>query len=137
MPSCKPAPTPVSFEAPVTIGLIESVVVSGTSGTKTVIAKSDSGAARTSIDLRLAAEIGTGPIHTVSHVRSASSNRSKARAVVDLVIEIGGDQHTVAANIEDRTHMTYPLLLGQDILKNYRLDVSRRVEDHVETVGEE
>lgn len=112
-------------------------MVSGTSGTKTVTAKSDSGAARTSIDLRLAAEIGTGPIHTVSRVRSASSNQSKARAVVDFVIGIGGHQHTVAANIEDRTHMTYPLLLGRDILKNYRLDVSRQFEDYVETVAEE
>ncbi|WP_380681581.1 RimK family alpha-L-glutamate ligase [Salinigranum sp. GCM10025319] len=137
VPSCKPAPTPVFSKEQVAIGLTESVVVRGTSGTKTVIAKSDTGAARTSIDLRLAAEIGTGPIHTVSRVRSASSDQSKTRAVVDLVVGIGGNQHTVAANIEDRTHMNYPLLLGRDILKNYRVDVSGQVQDHVVTVDEE
>jgi RimK family alpha-L-glutamate ligase len=137
VPACKPAPTPLTGEDVVTIGFTEQVVVSGTSGTKTVVAKSDSGAARTSIDLRLAADIGAGPIHTVSTVRSGSSKQSKTRPVVDLVVGIGGEQYTVDANIEDRTHMTHPLLLGRDILKNYRLDVSRRVEDHAETADEE
>jgi RimK family alpha-L-glutamate ligase len=137
VPSCKPAPTSVPSQEAITIGFTEQVVVSGTSGRKTVIAKSDSGAARTSIDLRLAADIGAGPIHTVSRVRSGSSKQSKTRPVVDLVVGIGGEQYTVAANIEDRTHMTHPLLLGRDILKNYRLDVSRRVEDHAEITDEE
>jgi hypothetical protein len=137
VPVCKPTPKSVSSEETITIGFTEQVVVSGTSGTKTVIAKSDSGAARTSIDLQLAADIGAGPIHTVSRVRSGSSKQSKTRPVVDLVIGIGGEQYTVAANIEDRTHMTHPLLLGRDVLKNYRLDVSRRVESHAEISTEE
>jgi RimK family alpha-L-glutamate ligase len=137
VPSCKPAPASVSPEETITIGFTEQVVVGGTSGRKTVVAKSDSGAARTSIDLQLAADIGAGPIHTVSRVRSGSSKQSTTRPVVDLVVGIGGEQYTVAANIEDRTHMTHPLLLGRDILKNYRLDVSRRVEDHAEVADEE
>jgi RimK family alpha-L-glutamate ligase len=137
VPSCKPTSVTVESDEAVTIGFTEQVVISGTSGTKTVVAKSDSGAARTSIDLQLAADIGAGPIHTVSRVRSGSSKQSKTRPVVDLVLGIGGDQHTVAANIEDRSHMTHRLLLGRDILKNYRLDVSRRVEDHAELDDEE
>jgi len=137
VPACKPAPEPFAAREAITIGYTEQVVVSGTSGRKTVIAKSDSGASRTSIDLRLAAEIGAGPIHTVSRVRSGSSKETKARPVVDLVVGIGGEQYTVDANIEDRTHMRHPLLLGRDILKNYRLDVSRRVEDHAEVGREE
>jgi RimK family alpha-L-glutamate ligase len=137
VPACKPASEPTTTEEAITIGFTERVVVSGTSGTKTVVAKSDSGAARTSIDLRLAADIGAGPIHTVSRVRSGSSRETRTRPVVDLVVGIGGEQYTVAANIEDRTHMSHPLLLGRDILKNYRLDVSRRVEDHAELAEEE
>ena len=137
VPSSKPTSVTVESDEAVTIGFTEQVVISGTSGTKTVVAKSDSGAARTSIDLQLAADIGAGPIHTVSRVRSGSSKQSKTRPVVDLVLGIGGDQHTVAANIEDRSHMTHRLLLGRDILKNYRLDVSRRIEDHAELPDEE
>ena len=127
-PACTPLPAPTSYEEPVTIGFTERVVITGTSGTRTVVGKADTGAASTSIDLRLAAEIGAGPIHTVSRVRSAASKRGRTRPVVDLVLGIGGRQHTVAANIEDRSHLTHPLLLGRDVLKHYRLDVSQRVE---------
>jgi len=137
VPACKPAPDAVEDRDVTTIGFTETVVVTGTSGSRTVVAKSDSGASRTSIDLRLAAEVGAGPIHTVSRVRSGSSKEAKRRPVVDLVVGIGGEQHTVAANIEDRSHMTHRLLLGRDVLKNYQLDVSRRVDDHAEVGGEQ
>ena len=137
VPACKPVPDPVEDRDVTTIGFTEQVVVTGASGSKTVVAKSDSGASRTSIDLRLAADVGAGPIHTVSRVRSGSSKEAKRRPVVDLVVGIGGEQHTVAANIEDRSHMTHRLLLGRDVLKNYQLDVGRRVEDHAEVASEE
>ncbi|WP_380675706.1 RimK family alpha-L-glutamate ligase [Salinigranum sp. GCM10025319] len=129
VPSCTPRPAATDFDEPPVIGFTERVVVSGTSGTQTVVGKADSGAARTSIDLRLAAEIGAGPIHTVSTVRSGSARKGQSRPVVDLVVGIGGTQHTVAANIVDRSHMSHPLLIGRDILKHYLLDTSRRVED--------
>jgi RimK family alpha-L-glutamate ligase len=136
-PTCTPVSLPEVSAEPVTIGFTEHVVVSGTSGSRTVVGKADSGAARTSVDLRLAADIGAGPIHTVSRVRSGSRKKSDARPVVDLVIGIGGNQHTVAANIQDRGHMTHPVLLGRDVLRHYRLDVSRRVEREEEFASEE
>lgn len=130
------APTPVSRvpERPVVIGFTERLVVSGTTGTETVVGKADTGAERTSIDIRLAAEIGAGPIHTVSRVRSGSVRRGESRPVVDVVVGIGGTQHTVAANIVDRGHMTHPVLVGRDILRHYHLDVNRRVD---ESAGQE
>ena len=137
VPSCKPVAERTESEETVVIGLTERVVVSGSSGTTTVVGKADSGAARTSIDLRLAADIGAGPIHTISRVKSGSSKTSKSRPVVDLVVGIGGVQRTVEANIEDRSHMTHPLLLGRDILKHYHLDVSQTVDDTDTTLDEE
>jgi RimK family alpha-L-glutamate ligase len=128
-PSCTPRPAATDFEEPPVIGFTERVVVSGTSGTRTVVGKADSGAARTSIDLHLAAEIGAGPIHTVSTVRSGGERSGQSRPVVDLVVGIGGTQHTVAANIVDRSHMSHPVLVGRDVLKHYFLDISRRVDD--------
>ncbi|MDZ7701381.1 MAG: RimK family alpha-L-glutamate ligase [Halobacteriales archaeon] len=127
-PSCTPYPEPTSYDEPVTIGFTERVVVTGTSGTRTVVAQADTGAARTSVDLRLAAEIGAGPIHSDSRDSSAATEAERSRPVVDLVLGIGGRQHTVAANIEDRDQRSHPLLLGRDVLKHYRLDVSQRVE---------
>ncbi|QKY21817.1 ATP-dependent zinc protease (plasmid) [Halolamina sp. CBA1230] len=113
-------------EETTTIGYTEDVLVSGTSGTERVVAKSDTGAARTSIDTRLAAEIGAGPIKSMTKVRSGSVKSGKARPVVDIVVGVGGDRHTVAASLEDRGHMDYQLLLGRDILQHYRVDVRRR-----------
>ncbi|WP_435184475.1 RimK/LysX family protein [Halobellus sp. EA9] len=112
-----------------TIGYIEEVVVSGTSGSTQAFAKSDTGATRTSIDTSLAAEIGAGPIKSMTRVKSGSVKSGKARPVVDLVIGIGGTQHTVTASVEDRSHMDYPLLLGRDILQHYQVDVTRRTDE--------
>jgi RimK family alpha-L-glutamate ligase len=127
-PKSMPRPEPPTNEEIPMIGYIEEVVVIGTSGSKQTNAKSDTGATRSSIDTSLAADIGAGPIKSMTRVRSGSSKTGKARPVVDLVIGIGGNQHTVTASVEDRSHMDYPLLLGRDILQHYRVDVRRRAD---------
>lgn len=134
IPACKPRrPRMVSPTEPSIIGYTEEVVVSGTSGSETVIAKSDTGASRTSIDTKVAAAIGAGPIKEMTRVKSGSVRTAKSRPVVDVVVGVGGNRHTVSASVEDRGHMDYPVLLGRDILKNYQVDISRRVdEDPVE-----
>ena len=131
-PSVMPPPERVASEDRPIMGYIEEVAVAGTSGSSTVLAKSDTGATRTSIDTSLAAEIGAGPIKSMTRVKSGSVKGGKARPVVDLVIGIGGNQHTVTASVEDRGHMEYPLLLGRDILKHYQVDVNRRVDSDPE-----
>jgi len=127
-PSSMPRPERPKPDQTPLIGYIEDVVVSGTSGSRSALAKSDTGATRTSIDTSLAAEIGAGPIKSMTRVRSGSSKSGKARPVVDLVVGIGGTQHTVTASVEDRSHMSYQLLLGRDILQHYQVDVRRRAD---------
>jgi len=136
VPSCKPAPVDRSTER-TTVGYTERVVISGTSGSTRVVAKSDTGATRTSVDTALAAEVGAGPIEKTTTVRSGSSKQSRTRPVVDVVVGVGGTQHTVTASVEDRSHMEYPLLLGRDILADYRVDVGRRVDRGEPTADEE
>jgi hypothetical protein len=128
VPDCKPALKRTSPDRAV-VGYTEQVVVSGTSGNSQVVAKSDTGATRTSIDTSLAAEVGAGPIKRTTKVKSGSSKQVKSRPLVDIVVGVGGTQHTVTASVEDRSHMDYPLLLGRDILKDYQVDVGRRYED--------
>ena len=70
-------------------------------------------------------------------VKSGSMKSGKSRPVVDLVVGVGGRQHTVTASVEDRSHMDYPLLLGRDILGNYQVDVSKRVDATEEDEDEE
>jgi RimK family alpha-L-glutamate ligase len=135
-PSCAPTPSRGSTESKV-VGYTEEVLVSGTSGTERVIAKSDTGATRTSIDTQLAADIGAGPIKSMTKVKSGSMKRGKARPVVDIVVAVGGDRHTVAASLEDRGHMDHALLLGRDILEDYQVDVGRRHDGSEEREREE
>lgn len=130
VPTCRPHVRPrYADEPPKTVGLTEEVLVSGTSGTESTPAKSDTGAARTSIDTQLAAAIGAGPITSITRIKSGSSKQSKTRPVVDVVIGIGGNQHTVTASVEDRSHMAYPVLLGRDILQHYHVDVTRGLDE--------
>ena len=119
------------------IGYTEEIVLSGTSGSKSVLAKSDTGATRTSIDTSLAADIGAGPIKSITRIRSGSSKTAKSRPVVDVVVGVGGNQHTVTASVEDRSHMDYPVILGRDILGNYQVDVGRRADKDVPDTPEE
>ena len=136
-----PEDTPVGAPEPRVeqrvIGYTEEVLVSGTSGTERVVAKSDTGASRTSIDTRLAAEIGAGPIKSMTKVKSGSVKTGKSRPIVDIVVGIGGDRHTVAASLEDRAHMDYRMLLGRDILEHYQVDVRRTTESGESTDEEE
>ncbi|WP_455448495.1 RimK family alpha-L-glutamate ligase [Natrinema thermotolerans] len=136
-PTAQPPDTVASATEPAVIGYTEEVVLSGTSGSKTILAKSDTGATRTSIDTGLAADIGAGPIKSITRVRSGSSKQSKSRPVVDVVVGVGGNQHTVTASVEDRSHMDYPVILGRDILENYQVDVSRRIDGDVPDTPEE
>jgi RimK family alpha-L-glutamate ligase len=127
-PSCAPRIETEEASEPAVIGYIEEVDVIGTSGRKSIMAKSDTGATRTSIDARLAADVGTGPIKDIVKIKSGSLKSGKSRPVVDVVVGVGGTQHTVAASVEDRSHMDYPMLLGRDILEHYRVDVRRRAD---------
>ncbi|MFC6718554.1 RimK family alpha-L-glutamate ligase [Natrialbaceae archaeon GCM10025810] len=128
MPTAQPPEATRPDEEPSVIGYTEEVVLSGTSGSTSVTAKSDTGATRTSIDTRLAAEIGAGPIKSITKVKSGSSKTTRSRPVVDVVVGVGGNRHTVTASVEDRSHMDYPVILGRDILGNYRVDVGRRAD---------
>jgi RimK family alpha-L-glutamate ligase len=127
-PNCKPRLTHGSSER-ATIGYTEQVVVSGTQGSTRVIGKADTGATRTSIDTGLAAEVGAGPIKQTTRVKSGSSKEPRSRPLVDIVVGVGGTQHTVTASVEDRSHMDYRLLLGRDILTDYQVDVGRRYDE--------
>lgn len=123
-PAC--APELGSEEGFQSVGYTERVDVAGGGGIATATAKSDTGAKRTSVDLSLAAEVGAGPLEGTTSVRSGSSKSSSSRPLVTLDIRVGDRWHEVTADVIDRGHMNYPVLLGRDILDDYFVDVSTR-----------
>lgn len=111
------------------LGYTTRITVSGSSDAESCIAKSDTGAERTSIDTALAGRIGVGPMTGSTQVRSATGTGSETRPLVDVDLRIAGDWHAVTASVTDRGQMTYPLLLGRDVLSEYTIDINQRAEE--------
>jgi RimK family alpha-L-glutamate ligase len=126
VPDCKPS-IDSSPDTTETIGYTERVAVSGARDIEYAAAKSDTGAQRTSIDIDLAAAIGAGPIVDTTRVKSGTWDGRQKRPLVDLEVKLGDRWHSTTASIEDRSHMSYPVLLGRDVLRGYHVDIEQRV----------
>jgi len=126
VPDCKP---PLVEEDDDTLGYTTRIDVGGTDGVETVVAKSDTGAQRTSVDTKLAGRIGLGPMMGSAEVRSAAGSGTDTRPLVEIDLYVNGRWRTVAASVTDRSRMTHPVLLGRDVLTDYVLDVSRTAEE--------
>lgn len=107
-----------------TIGLTATITIGGEGNTTSVQAKVDTGARRTSIDSQLASTIQAGPIVETATVHTASTTEPRVRPVTPVTIKLQGKEHTVHASIEDRSHMNQDVILGRDILHNYKIDLS-------------
>ena len=104
------------MEGRLILGLAEPVTLIGNNGTKkTVIARIDSGARISSIDTALAEELDLGPIMRLKVVKSASGTGK--RPILTAKIELLGESIEDEFTLADRSHMTYVMLIGQNILK--------------------
>lgn len=98
------------------IGLIEDAVLIGNNNkSKHVKARIDTGAEKSSIDARLAAELHLGPI--IKRKVIASAHGRTVRPVMEARIIIDGKTLKSEFTIADRSHMKYKVLIGQNILK--------------------
>ncbi len=120
--------SPFMTERPV-LGLMEPVVVYGNNGVEEkVLARVDSGATSSSIDLNVAAKLELGPITRSKVVKSASGIGK--RPIVQAKIKIGDTVIEDEFSLADRSHMTYPILIGQNILKEgkFLIDPLKKME---------
>ena len=99
------------------IGLIEEVtILTNDNHKKKVLAKIDTGASKSSIDLNLASELKLGPVIKTKLIKSAHG--VKVRPVLNVTIILHGKQMKAEFTLADRRHMNYRMLLGQNILKH-------------------
>lgn len=112
----------IKYNKKTIIGLVEHIKVTGPSGkTKTVLARIDSGATKSSIDVRLAAALALGPILKTKIVKSASG--TSRRALVDARVQLADKEIKTDFTLADRANMKYPVLIGQNILsKGFLID---------------
>jgi hypothetical protein len=110
------------------VGIVEEVEVRGRESIKK-LALFDTGAKTTSIDVRLAAQAQLGPIVKTSKVSNPSVKRHFRRPVVRVKLKIRGKVFETLANIQDRDHMTFPILIGRNIISgNFIVDTKRNYE---------
>ncbi len=109
------------------VGLVEVVTVKGTKGIVRKKALFDTGATRTSVDMRVAAKAGIGPIISSVKIKNASASGGyMRRAVAKAKIIVKGEEINTAVNIEDRENLPYSILIGRDVIhKNFLIDVSK------------
>ena len=100
------------MEGRIVIGLTEEVTIDSKSKTR---ARIDTGATRSSMDLKLAEELHLGPIIRRKTVKSAHGSR--LRPIIECWIEIRGKKIKTEFTLADREHMKYRVLIGQNVLK--------------------
>ncbi|MFT4249949.1 MAG: RimK/LysX family protein [Candidatus Woesearchaeota archaeon] len=97
------------------IGLVEKVTVHGEEDEKSVKARIDTGAAYSSIDTHLAAELRLGPIQEVKVIKSANGRR--ARPAIRTTITLADKKCEGVFTLADRGHMKFDVLIGRDVLE--------------------
>ena len=104
------------------LGLTENVTLIGPQQHHNVLARIDTGATGSSLDINLAAQLDLSPGHKSKLIKSASGVRH--RPVVTAKIRMDGLTITEEFSLADRSHMTYPVLIGQNILRkgNFLID---------------
>jgi hypothetical protein len=117
----------IKYKKKTVIGLVEHVKVTGPTGkTKEVLARIDSGATKSSIDVRLAAELSLGPVLKAKLVKSASGK--SLRAVVEAKVALADKEFRTDFTIADRADMKYRVLIGQGILrKGFLIDPAKEI----------
>lgn len=95
------------------IGLTESIKF----GNEEVMAKVDTGAARSSIDVNLAKKLGlTNDLWDITKVKS--SNGVQYRPVIRTMVRVAGNKMPLTLTVADRSNLKYKVLLGVNLLKN-------------------
>ncbi len=108
------------------IGLRERIKLYGNENKKIqLIAKIDTGAKSSSIDIKTASELKWGPLIKTVIIKSA--NGINRRAVVNGTIEINGVKITSPFTLSNRSHMKYKVIIGKETLKKgkFIIDISK------------
>lgn len=97
------------------LGLTSKITIFGKNQQQTVVARVDTGATKSSIDKTLAEQLNLVPSQTTKIVRSSLG--ISHRPVVEIKAKVDGKILTTEFTVAERSHLTYPVLIGQNILK--------------------
>ena len=99
------------------VGLAEKIrLISDNGRNQDIIAKVDTGATKSSIDIKLANKLKLGPVIRSKMIKSAHGSR--IRPIIEAEIMLADKQIKTEFTLADRSHMKYKVLIGVNILKN-------------------
>lgn len=102
------------------IGVSETITVKGMK----VLARIDTGATKSSIDKKLAAELKLGPVMEKKLIKSAHG--TMLRPIINVQFTLAGKKMTEKFTIADRTHLRYKVLIGRNaLIKGFLVDPSK------------
>ena len=97
------------------LGLVEEISLLNSEVEEQVTARIDSGAMTSSLDKTIVEKLNLGPILRTKVIKSASG--VEERPIIAARVRIKGKIMEEEFTVADRNHMTYQVLMGQNILK--------------------
>ncbi len=105
------------YKKRIVVGFVEDITIFGNSSKKKKVkARIDTGAVKSAIDARLAAELHLGPI--IRRKLVISTHGRTLRPVMEAEVEICKQKIKAEFTVADRSHMKFKVLVGQNILKD-------------------
>jgi len=120
MGSLKKKGKPIPLCEKKVIGLVEKVKIIGYKGEVETEALLDTGATYSSVDLKIAAKAGLGPVTKSMKVKSKTDPKGyMRRAVVRGEIVLKGLRKKTSFTLADRSDMSYPVLIGRNVIHSF------------------
>jgi alpha-L-glutamate ligase-like protein len=110
----------VEAESSSTLSVIEKITIYGNKKKKTVRAKVDTGAYRTSLDSDLVEELGLDERNKFVRVRSGSGRQK--RRTVHLKFKMKGKDIDTIATYTPRGHLRFPVIIGRKDMGGFLVD---------------
>lgn len=110
------------------LGLLAEVTLTGPfEHQEKTLARIDTGATKSSLDVELAKKLHLQPSAAFKVIKSASG--IKRRPVVSVKVKLQGEILQEEFTLAERSHMTYPVLIGQNILKkgNFLINPKKKI----------
>ena len=102
------------------LSVIEKITIYGSKKKRTVRAKVDTGAYRTSIDSDLVEDLGLDPHKTFVKVRSGSGRQK--RRTVKVKFKMKGKEINTIATYTPRDHLRFPVIIGRKDMNGFLVD---------------
>jgi hypothetical protein len=99
------------------VSVIQPVTITNNGHKEEVMAKLDTGAFRTSLDIQLAERLNIPVSEHKVFVKSASGHTH--RDTVKLTFTLAGRKIVTVASLADRAHMKYPIIIGRRDLQGF------------------